>query len=221
MTLLEAMQARHSVRKYLDRPIEADTLQALTAEVERCNRESGLNIQLVTEEPEAFRGFLASYGMLKGVRNYFALVGKNTLDLEEQVGYYGERLVLQAQMLGLNTCWVGASYSRRKARIHVGSEERLVCVIALGHGADEGRPHKNRPLESLCRADEPIPDWFRRGMDAVLLAPTAINQQKFLFTLQGNTVRAEAKPGPYSKVDLGIAKYHFEMGAGVDNFKWI
>ena len=64
------------------------------------------------------------------------------------------------------------------------------------------------------------PTWFLQGIDAALLAPTAINQQKFTFSLQGNTVSAKAGIGFYSKIDLGIAKYHFEVGAGKENFRW-
>ena len=66
-----------------------------------------------------------------------------------------------------------------------------------------------------------MPDWFRKGMEAAQLAPTAVNQQKFLFTLSdGNTVTAKAIGGFYDKVDLGIVKYHFEIGAGKENFSW-
>lgn len=220
MNLWEAMEERHSVRSYLPRPIEETAVQALLTEVDLCNRKGNLNIQLVTEAPEAFKGFLATYGLLKGVRNYIALVGKDAPDLEERAGYWGEHLVLTAQMLGLNTCWVGGTYSKKKIRAAVGEDEKLVCVIAVGYGANQGRPHKNKPLESLCHAEGEVPDWFKRGMEAVLLAPTAINQQKFLFALKGNTVRAEARPGPYSRVDLGIVKYHFEVGAGRENFVW-
>ncbi len=50
-------------------------------------------------------------------------------------------------------------------------------------------------------------------MKAAMLAPTAINQQKFYFELlPDNCVRAICKSGPYAKMDLGIVKYHFEKG---------
>ena len=64
-------------------------------------------------------------------------------------------------------------------------------------------------------------DWFLRGIDAALLAPTAMNQQKFTFTCKGNQVSAKAGLGFYSKTDLGIVKYHFELGAGRENFRWV
>ena len=71
------------------------------------------------------------------------------------------------------------------------------------------------------KADGVTPDWFKKGIDAALLAPTAMNQQKFQFTLKENRVLAKAGIGFYSKIDLGIVKYHFEIGAGKKNFDWM
>ena len=221
MDIFEAMKARHSVRKYLDKPIPPDVLARLREETDACNREGKLHIQLVTEEPQAFDCAMAKYGSFSGVRNYFVLAGPDDEDLEERAGYYGERLVLLAQMLGLNTCWVGLTFSKKKAHMDIGPGEKLALVISLGYGAGQGAAHKDKPMEKLCRVNEDMPDWFRRGMECAMLAPTAINQQKFCFTLAGDgKVRAEALKGPFSKVDLGIVKYHFEQGAGPENFSW-
>lgn len=220
MELMEAMERRHSVRQYTDRPIPAEILTALREEIDACNRAGGLRIQLAAGEPDAFQGILAHYGKFRGVRNYLALVGPKGADLDEKAGYYGERLVLKAAQLGLDSCWVALTFRRGGCRRAVAPGEKLVCVIALGYGETHGVPHKSKPMESLCRTNGGMPDWFRSGMEAALLAPTATNQQKFLLTLEGNAVRAEATGGFYSKVDLGIVKYHFEIGAGKDHFTW-
>lgn len=221
MELWEAIQSRHSVRQYLDRPLTADQIGALEDEIAACNRESGLYIQLVTESPGAFDSRMARYGKFRGVRNYIAMVGRRGAMLEEKLGWYGERLVLLAQQLGLNTCWVALTFSKRKSRVYVRSDEKLVCVIAVGYGANHGVPHPNKPLEKLCRTDGAMPDWFRRGMQAARLAPTAVNQQHFRFTLHPpRMVQAQSTGGFYSKVDLGIVKYHFTVGAGLENFEW-
>ena len=221
MTELEAVRARHSVRQYLSKPLKPDELAQLRAEVDACNQESGLHIQLATNEPKAFEGTMARYGKFSGVQNYFALVDKAGPDLQEKCGYWGERLVLKAQMMGLNTCWVALTFTKVRSAYTLGDGEKLAAVIALGHGATQGVPHKSKPLEELARAEGPMPDWFRAGMEAVLLAPTAVNQQKFLFALEEDG-RVSAQPGHafYVKMDLGIAKYHFEVGAGKDNFQW-
>lgn len=221
MDLAEAMKVRHSVRQYQNRPLEAEAAAALKKEVEGCNRESGLHIQLVTDEPKAFDGFMAHYGKFSGVANYFAMIGKKSADLDEKCGYYGERLVLMAQKLGLNTCWVGLTYSKIKNAFVIDKGEKLCIVIALGYGENQGVPHKSKQEAAVVRTDGPVPDWFRKGTEAALLAPTAMNQQKFTLELHGNQVSAKAGTGFYTKTDLGIVKYHFEIGAGKENFKWV
>lgn len=221
MDIMEAIRNRHAVRSYTDAKISGAVLSALGAEIDRCNREGGLNIQLITNEPDAFGGFMARYGKFSNVKNYIAMVGKKGKQLDEKVGYYGEQLVLKATALGLNSCWVGLTFSKGKTACKVESDETLRCVISIGYGQTQGVQHKNKPMEALCRIQGDMPDWFRSGMEAAMLAPTAVNQQKFLLTLSGgNSVRAETAGGFYSKVDLGIVKYHFEIGAGINNFRW-
>lgn len=220
MHILEAMESRHSVRSYLDKPINPLVIDTLRREIEVCNEEGCLHIQLMTDEPEAFGGFMAHYGKITGVQNYIALVGQRADDLDERVGYYGERLVLLAQSLGLNSCWIAATYSKRKSKCSVARGEKLVCVIALGYGATCGTPHKSKPMEQLMKCEGTAPAWFIRGMEAALLAPTAINQQRFLITLSDDGVDAKSLGGPCTKIDLGIVKYHFEIGAGKDSFFW-
>lgn len=222
MTILEAIQARHSVRSYKDTPLKQEDIQTLQKEIDTCNKEGGLHIQLVTNEPKAFDSFMAHYGKFSGVQNYIALIGKKSADLEERLGYYGERLVLLAQMLGLNTCWVAMTFGKgaAKSRCTIAPGEKLVCVLSVGYGTTQGVAHKSKPIESLCQVEGAIPDWFRKGMEAAMLAPTAMNQQKFMISLSGNTVTAKSLGGFYSKTDLGIVKYHFEAGAEKENFSW-
>ena len=219
MEKLEIMQARHSVRSYLTKVIEPEKVEALQKAIDAVNAESGLHVQLFTEEPEAFDANEAKYGKFNGCKNYFAMVGGK--DADEAIGYYGEKLVLIAQELGLNTCWVALTYKKAKVTPVIGSGEKLHVIIALGYGENQGVPHKNKPVTELSNLSDSSPDWFRDGMTAALLAPTAVNQQKFYFEQIGNKVKAKAKLTFYNKMDLGIAKYHFELGAGKDNFEWI
>ena len=227
MTLQEAIVARHSVRQYQEKPIEAGIVKRLEEEIALCNREGGLHIQLVLDEPKAFTGGMVKYGRFAGVRNYLAMVAPKGAD--ERVGYYGQHLVLLAQTLGLNSCWVGLSVGRQPDRYVIADGEKLHCVVALGYGATQGVQHPMRPMEkflgtrtaSLRRDD--LPDWFRRGMEAAMLAPTAVHQQKFEFELvDDHTVAAHARFSlvGWAKLDLGIVKYNFEVGAGKENFKW-
>lgn len=221
MTLHEAIIARHSVRKYIEKPIEAKIVNRLNEEIALCNQEGKLHIQLVTNEPKAFGGGMAKYGKFSGVSNYLAMVGPKGSD--EAIGYYGERLVLLAQTMGLNSCWVGLSFRKQPDQYKIADGENLHCVISLGYGINQGVQHPMRPMEKFVKATIPLPDWFKNGMEAVLLAPTAVNQQKFEFELiDDHTVAARARFTliGYGKMDLGIAKYHFEVGAGKENFNW-
>lgn len=220
MELLEAMKQRHSVRSYKTQPLEENVKKAIYEKIEECNKESSLHIQLVADEPKAFDCLMAHYGNFSGVTNYIALIGKKTPDLEEKCGYYGEKLVLFAQQIGLNTCWVAMSYQKVPGVFQVNSDEKLTVVIALGYGETQGVAHKSKEPKEVCKMQEEIPEWFQNGVDAALLAPTAMNQQKFVFSYEGNKVFAKSGMGFYSKVDLGIAKYHFELGAGTENFNW-
>ena len=227
MTLQEAITARHSVRKYIDKEIPADIVTVLQDKIVEYNKVGNLNIQLVLNETRAFTGML-SYGSFSGVRNYFVMVGKKGADLDERVGYYGEQLVLLAQTLGLNTCWVGLSYRKVPEAYNVGKDEKLACMIALGYGETQGVSHKMKTIEQVSNASDLTPAWFKRGVEAALLAPTAVNQQKFSFEYVGmsnNRHLVRAKKGfsmiGYTQMDLGIAKYHFEIGADNTNFDWV
>ena len=220
MTLMEAMQARHSVRQYREEALRKEDAALLREEIEACNAESGLHIQLVCGEPKAFSGLLARYGKFSGVTNYIALVGKKGPDLSETCGYFGERIVLRAQQIGLNTCWVAMTYSKVPAAFSAGEGEKLCAVIAVGYGKTQGSGHRVKSVSEVTEGEPPFPEWFVSGVEAALLAPTAMNQQKFRFALQGNRVSATAGSGFYTKLDLGIVKYHFAMGAGADAFTW-
>ena len=223
MDILEAIRARHSVRKYLDRPIGTEECGIIQAAISRINAESGLHIQLVLDEPEAFAAGVWKYGQFSGVRNYFVMAGPKGKGAEEKVGWYGEELVLLAQTLGLNTCWVGLTYKKIPGTFSLGDGEKIHCVISLGYGANQGVQHPLRPREKFYEAGGEVPEWFLKGIEAAVLAPTAVNQQKFKFILgPDGTVEAITLFSlmGYTSVDLGIVKYHFEQAAGKDNFSW-
>ena len=234
MTLQEAMKERHSVRQYTDDPIPAATLDFLRNKVWEINREAGLHVQLVTDEPKAFGGFKStsgvfSYGAFSGVKNYLIMAGKKSEDLDEKIGYWGEQLVLLAQTVGLNTCWVGMSYSKIPGTYELEADEKIVCYVSLGIGKTQGKAHKTKPAKEVSNASDVTPKWFHKGIEAALLAPTAVNQQKFFIEYLGfkdysKLPKVSARPlfsmVGYSRIDLGIVKCHFEIGAGKDTFEW-
>ena len=213
MDIMDIIKARHSVRKYTTKKIEQEKRTALTDLAKQCSEESGLDFQIIFDEPKCFSTLLSKIGRFKDCENYIAIVAKTSDDqADEKSGYYGEKLVLKAQELGLNTCWVAATHGKTTARI--GDGERLVIVIALGYGADQGVSRKSKDISAVSNVTENLPDWYARGIEAALLAPTAVNQQKFFFTLNDGKVTVSAPKGALTMVDLGIVKYHFEAASG-------
>lgn len=218
--MMELIKERHSVRQYLDKKIPADIRDQLNAYTEELNREGDLHMQIIYDEPECFNSRMAHYGRFENADNYIAVVGRKAADLEERCGFYGEMLVLKAQELGLNTCWVALTHGKSKAAIGAGEKE--VIIIALGYGRSQGGMRKSKPASDVSNLSERSPEWFKNGVEAALLAPTAVNQQKFRFELtDAHTVKAKAGIlGACLKIDLGIVKCHFELGAGKENFRW-
>lgn len=216
MDIREAIKSRHSVRYYRNEPIAEETRAELEALIGACNAESGLHMQLIVEDPECFDTLLAHYGMFKNVRNYIAVVGpKDMANLEEKGGYYGQKVVIAAQQMGLNTCWVAGTYKRGKCKAVLEDGEKIVCVIAISYGESEGTRHKSKPLSKICDIPEAdMPVWFKNGVKAAMMAPTAMNQQKFKITLEGGRPVITAGAGPMTRIDLGIVKYNFEAVSG-------
>ena len=225
MTLEEAIEARHSVRAYKEQPLAENVVKVLEEKIAVLNREGKLHIQLIQNEPKAFLGTMAKYGKFRNVGNYIVMAGQKADDLDERVGYYGEQLVLLAQTLGLNTCWVGLSYSKVSGTYELGEDEKIACYIAIGYGESQGVSHKIKTVEQVSRsavrtlgssknACDITPSWFKKGIEAALLAPTAVNQQKFSFEhvgVKNNCHQIRAKKGfsmiGYTKIDLDVVKW--------------
>ena len=220
MTQLEAIHARHSVRQYQKKAIPDDIRAELGSCAENCAREGNISIRILYDEPECFSSRMAHYGRFENADNYIVLAGKKAPDLDERCGYYGEKVVLRAQQLGLNTCWVALTHGKSKAVL--APDEKEVIIISLGYGKTPGSSRKSKRAENVSSIAPDSPQWFRDGVEAALLAPTAVNQQKFRFTLEGDRVRAKTVGiGSCLKIDLGIVKCHFEIGSGKDSSVWL
>ena len=216
----EAIKSRHSVRKYLTKEMDVQVLEELQKLVLKINQKANLNFQMITNDSNPFSKYRFHYGRLNA-QNYFALVGQNTSDLEEKCGYYGQSIVLKCQTLGLNTCWVAGTYCKSAVTCTILKGQRLVALIAFGYGENQGIEHKRKKFQDVSKTEAPVPIWYHKGIEYALLAPTALNGQKFKFQLlQPNVVKITPGFGVLTRIDLGIVKYHFELGAGKNNFLW-
>lgn len=244
MSTIDTIRARHSVREYLDKPLSGVQLAGLRRAVVEAEQKSGLDIQLVTDNPEVFQ-VVARFGLVRGASAsiVFCAEGK---DADEAIGYWGQRIVLTAQELGLNTCWC-AICSRKKSKAVLRGDKKVRIVIAVGLGKTQGKERKTKPLSELCTVEgssaaggvgagaeagasagagagaDTLPVWFATAMEAAQLAPTAMNSQNFLITLRadGKTVSARAtKEGAWSAIDLGIVRRNFEEAANETGADW-
>lgn len=166
MTLQEAIQARHSVRAYKEQPLAQAHCRALQEKIDQVNRLGRLHVQLIQDEPRAFQGTLAKYGKFRGVTNYLVMAGVKADDLDDRIGYYGEQLVLLAQTLGMNTCWVGLSYSKVPGTYVLDEGEVIKAYIAIGYGETQGTTHKIKRIDQVSNVGNDTPEWFRRGVEA-------------------------------------------------------
>jgi nitroreductase len=214
MTDIEAIKARHSVRRYKPDKIEGEKAALIREKIEELNKEGGLHLQFLEDAGSTYSKIMNRVSGLGSAPSVIACVGKDDPDLDERIGYYGEKLVLFAQKIGLNTCWTG-TFSKRNTDAEVSEGERMVICIAIGYGESQGNPRSSKDASKVSEAEGNRPEWFDKGVEAALLAPTAINQQKFLIRLKADeTVEFIDKGGILSEVDLGIVKCHFEIGSG-------
>lgn len=215
MTLSEAIDVRHSVRAYKKTPIPEEIRSQLNSFISECNRDGNLHISVQYDDPSGFDSRLAHYGSFRNVENYIVLAGEKGEDFDFLCGYYGEKVVLFAQTLGLNTCWAALTFNKKKVKELIAPGETLCMVIALGYGETQGRERKSKSIEDVVISKGTMPDWFRKGVEAALKAPTAINQQKFAFGMKDGEPAVKVKGiGVHTKVDLGIVAFHFELGSG-------
>lgn len=214
------MEKRHTVRKYLDKPLTLSVIQALNNHIHAINETYDLKFHLVTNSSDGLSS-LAKLISNNSVQNYIILAGKDDLDLDEKIGYCGADLILYAQSLGLNTWWCGGMFNAKGAFKHLEDKDvRINGVIAIGYGKTQGVPHKSKTASQISHYNGKEPQWFQDGIKALLLAPSALNRQPYIVNGEGNEVSFHVKEGHLSRVDLGIGKYFFEKGAGKNNFTW-
>lgn len=214
------MEKRHTVRKYLDKPLDMDLIGLLNDRIERNNCVYNLTFKLITNNSDGLSS-LARLMSNNSVQNYIILADKDNSDLDKKIGYCGADLILYAQSLGLNTWWCGGMFNGKNALKHLDNKAvRVNGVIAIGYGKTQGVPHKSKTADQVSHFKGDAPGWFKSGIKALLLAPSALNRQPYIVNGEGNKVSLKVKNGTFSQVDLGIGKYFFELGAGKSNFEW-
>lgn len=220
MKMEEAMRKRHTVRSYLDKKLSESFIDVINERIGLMNQKYRVSFKLVVNDSHVFCPLLRIV-MAKGVKNYIVMAGNKDKTLEERIGYAGADLMLFAQTLGLNTWWIGATFRRYRCERMVDAD-RVVGIIALGYGATQGNMHKSKETFEVSNySGDETPAWFKAGVEAALYAPTAKNKQNFFIEGKGRKVYIRCDNGSFTGCDLGLLKYHFELGAGKENFEWV
>ena len=220
MNLKEAIDSRRSIRKYLNEAIEKEKVDKLNEIIDELNKTLDLHIQLVLNDVDvSTKNGKPKYGAFENAYNYFVLAGKRCKNLNEKLGYAGECLALNCVTMGLGTCFVGMSYTNNKDKYVLNKGESLDLVLYVGYPNGTRGARKSKTYDDVAKGEN-VPNWFKDGVNAALKAPTALNQQKFTLEYKNGKVKARYGLGVYTKTDLGIVKYNFEIGAGVDSSIW-
>lgn len=230
MDIIEAIQTRISCRAFEKKPIPTDIYAELEAEIAAINAESGLHFQLYGPRQDGTAIDMNKTMFATNPPAYAALVTQVGAIHEERLGYFGERFVLKATQLGLGTCWVASTYDRATTRVDLAEGEKLHDVVPIGYapakfplvqrtirGRIRGRSKQNQDMyQGPCALDE-APEWIQAAIQAVQLAPSAVNEQPVVFVQESlddpiratiSTIRTKME-----YTDLGIAKLHFQLAA--------
>lgn len=235
MIYKRAILTRQSRRSFKSELPPIDKIRQILDLVDQINEENGLNIQVMVDERDGFSGITAHYGLFTNVKNYIALVGnKDDENIDEKLGYFGEQILLFCENLELGTCWVGGTFDKAKCKCKVSENEVFNCAIAFGVPTNIVTP-KEKLIRSTMHAikktksiqdffyseEEQPPNWFIEGMRMVQKAPSALNKMPVMFFYSGGSVYAQVKsPKTMELYDLGIAKFHFEVGADCGKFEF-
>lgn len=230
---IDAVNYRTSRRAYINKQLEIKDISEIKELIYKINEETGLNFQFIEDCSKLFKGFSASYGMIKGLNSCIALVvNKNIEDYKTKVGYYGEMLVLESTCMNLGTCWIGGTYDKNECKkyIDINQDEELICVIAVGEVSEDksirekliSKMNKSRKSfdQILLEKDtELLPSWIKVGIEFVIKSPSALNKQPVGYSFLDNEIKAYkvSDKYEYEDIDLGISMLHFELGSKSQN----
>ncbi|MGL5329591.1 MAG: nitroreductase family protein [Peptostreptococcaceae bacterium] len=223
----ESQKSRKSTRTYIDKVLEEKHEKNLKNLIKEINEEVGFKFQLINNCQNLFKGFKASYGLLQGVNSCIALVSdKSISQYKNKIGYYGEMLVLEAEYIGVSTCWIGGTYDKRECQkyINISDNEEIVCLIVIGYSSSKdgliqkivsNANKRRKSFGNILLEEDDLPKWVISGINCVMLSPSALNNQPIGYTYKNDVVSAYTtmKNHGFEDTDLGISMLHFEVGA--------
>lgn len=247
MVIIDAIRTRRSCRTYGETPIEPDKVETLT-DFLKSNRKGPFGAALrfrLFDVGGMTKGEIracGTYGVIQGARIFIVGAVTNKAGAMEDFGYGMERNILQAQSLGLGTCWLGGTFKRTgfSNRIGLKDDELLPAVTPVGYaadsqslvdrlfrfgaGSDRRKPWGELFFDSRSRPlTKEAAGLYETPLECVRLGPSASNRQpwrivkdenRFHFYLEGTAGNTGRFGGvKLHNVDMGIAMCHFELAS--------
>jgi len=237
------IETRKSRRRYDNQPLTTEQIERLKYVCNNFRPFSSARVRLVNQSADKIlKGVIGSYGKIKGAPAFFVFIGdKRDPLVQEQLGYTGEGIILEAEALQLNTCWVGGFFSLKAVRtlIDINEKEAVIAVAPIGVAPERysfeerlltafGLTHKRKPLSELTIGlnERGWPDWIKAALYAARLAPSAVNRQPWRFHVKPDSITISTDGGETKRdwvmskrFDCGIAMLHIEVAALAHNVK--
>ncbi|MDR2058324.1 MAG: hypothetical protein LBP83_08635 [Dysgonamonadaceae bacterium] len=236
MSIIEAIEQRKSVRSYTGKPLNKEQVERIAHYIAGLKAPFGLNarIELIHTHTGTTSVKLGTYGYIGGTSDFLTLICKPDYPLaKESAAYQFEQVILFCTGLGLGTCWLGGSFSRKDfgRQLQLNPKEKLIIVSPVGCISDKKRfseilvgakkKHKSRkPFESLffykdfkTPLTKELAGIYLQALEMVRLAPSANNQQSWRVVFDEKYLHfyQHLSPIGYTAIDLGIALCHFEQ----------
>jgi nitroreductase len=180
-----------------------------------------------------------TYGMIRGVRHFASAIIPATGERRwEDFGFAMETLVLHITALGLQSCWIGGVFDRKRfgRDLRIGENEQLPAVIAMGHAADR-RTLRDRIVRRAARGDQRKPGTgiffdgsfdrplepaagpeLAEALDNVRRAPSASNKQPWRLLRSGQTLHLYlARDAAYSRIIPGVDLQRIDAGIAMSH----
>lgn len=168
MTVFEAIQARYSVRRYLDKPVEEEKLgrvmEAARLAPSASNRQEWRFIVVKDREKRKALMHAAKDQDFVGqapiviaccavTNNHIMACGQLCYPIDLAIAI--EHICLQAVDEGLGTCWIGAFYEEPVKKIlEIPNDVRVVGLLTLGYAGDRPSVKNRLPLEAIVMHDQ-------------------------------------------------------------------
>ncbi|MFC1995372.1 nitroreductase family protein [Chloroflexota bacterium] len=234
------IEKRRSRRSFEARPLESNHLMHIRSICNDFSPFSDSHSVLVTEPPDkVFKGAIGPYGKIRGAPAFIAFIGNmENPNVQEQVGYMGEGIILEVEAMDLGTCWVALFNSKIVGSLTIlEKHEQVLAIAAIGYVKNQesieerlvtgfGWTHKRKPLSHLVTGLDEVeyPQWIRAALEVARLAPSAANRQPWRFYVDSGSIAISVNSlrrnfGVSRRLDCGIAMLHIEVAAlnsGID-----